>query len=60
MQKQLDHLEHMIFWQEHVRDNTRDPKQKARCNAAIERLMADMTEIKREYFEKQLDAQAMN
>jgi hypothetical protein len=43
----LSQIDNSIFWQEHVRDNTRDPVQRARCNAAIEKLMAQRMEIKR-------------
>jgi hypothetical protein len=43
----LEQIDNSIFWQEHVRDNSRDPAQRARCNAAIEKLMAQRMDIKR-------------
>ena len=51
----LSQIDNSIFWQEHVRDNTRDPVQRARCNAAIEKLMAQRTEIKRALDERAID-----
>ncbi len=37
-------LDNAIFWQEHVRDNAQNPAQKARANAAIEKLMSERRE----------------
>jgi hypothetical protein len=51
----LSQIDNSIFWQEHVRDNTRDPAQRARCNAAIEKLMAQRMEIKRALDERAID-----
>ena len=51
-------LDNSIFWQEHVRDNTRDPAQKARANAAIEKLMAERRERIRYDEERALDRAA--
>jgi len=51
----LTQLDNSIFWQEHVRDNTRDPAQRARCNAAIEKLMAQRMEIKRALDDRAID-----
>ncbi len=51
----LEQIDNSIFWQEHVRDNTRDPAQRARCNAAIEKLMAQRMEIKRALDEHAID-----
>ena len=48
-------FDNSIFWQEHVRDNTRDPAQKARANAAIEKLMAERRERVRYDEERALD-----
>jgi hypothetical protein len=45
-------IDNCIFWQEHVRDTTRDPAQRARCNAAIEKLMSERRELVR-YHEEQ-------
>ncbi len=50
----LEQIDNSIFWQEHVRDNTRDPAQRARCNAAIEKLMAQRMEIKRALDDREL------
>lgn len=51
----LSQIDNSIFWQEHVRDNTHDPAQRARCNAAIEKLMAQRMEIKRALDERAID-----
>ena len=48
-------LDNAIFWQEHVRDNTRDPAQRARCNDAILRLMQERRERVRYEEERALD-----
>ena len=48
-------LENSIFWQEHVLKNSRDPKQKARCQEAILSLMQEIRDIKREEQERALD-----
>ena len=48
-------LENSIFWQEHVLKNSRDPKQKARCQEAILSLMQEIRDIKREEEERALD-----
>jgi hypothetical protein len=40
-------IDNSIHWQEHVRDNTRDLAQRARCNLAIERLMKLRMELAR-------------
>jgi len=52
-------LDNSIFWQEHVRDNTRDPAQRARCNAAIEKLMAERRERVRYDEKRALDRGAI-
>ena len=41
------HLEREIFWNEHVATTTKDPKQKARCEARALRFMQDIADIKR-------------
>jgi len=51
-------IDNSIFWQEHVRDTTRDPAQRARCNAAIEKLMEERRELVRYHEERELDAGA--
>ena len=51
-------IDNCIFWQEHVRDATRDPAQRARCNAAIERLMGERRELVRYHEEQALDRAA--
>ena len=51
-------LDNAIFWQEHVRDTTRDPAQRARCNAAIEKLMSERRELVRYHEEQALDRAA--
>lgn len=51
----LKTIDNSIFWQEHVRDTTRDPRQRARCNAAIEKLMRQRMEIKRAMDEREID-----
>ena len=48
-------IDNCIFWQEHVRDTTRDPAQRARCNAAIEKLMQERRELVRYHEEQALD-----
>jgi len=48
-------LEKSIFWQEHVLKNSKDPKQKARCQEAILSLMQEIMDIKREENEAALD-----
>ena len=35
-------LEQSIFWQQHVVNTSRDPKQIARCKAAIEKLQQQL------------------
>ena len=52
-------IDNCIFWQEHVRDTTRDPAQRARCNAAIEKLMAERRELVRYHEERALDRGAI-
>ena len=51
-------IDNCIFWQEHARDTTRDPVQRARCNAAIEKLMQERRELVRYYEERALDRAA--
>jgi len=51
-------IDNCIFWQEHVRNTTRDPVQRARCNAAIEKLMSERRELVRYHEERALDAGA--
>jgi hypothetical protein len=51
----IAHIEKMIFWQEYVRDNTRDRKQKDRCNAAIEKLLGELMDEKRQINERSMD-----
>lgn len=51
-------IDNCIFWQEHVRDTTRDPVQRARCNEAILRLMQERRELVRYREERALDAGA--
>lgn len=52
-------IDNSIFWQEHVRDTTRDPVQRARCNDAILRLMQERRELVRYYEERELDRGAI-
>ena len=54
MEKHIAHLEKMIAWQEHVRGQSKDPKQQARCYAAIEKLMAQAMDLRRTLAEKEL------
>jgi hypothetical protein len=51
-------IDNCIFWQEHVRDTTCDPAQRARCNAAIEKLMQERRELVRYHEEQALDRAA--
>jgi hypothetical protein len=51
-------IDNCIFWQEHVRDTTRDPAQRARCNAAIEKLMSERRELVRYHEEQAFDRAA--
>jgi hypothetical protein len=37
-----------IYWNAHVANATRDPKQRARCMQRVERMMKELTELKRE------------
>jgi hypothetical protein len=48
-------IENSIFWQQHVYHNSKDPAQKARCLDAIERLLHELMEVKREAKEADLD-----
>lgn len=50
----LAQIDNSIFWQEHVRDTTRDPAQRARCNAAIEKLMRQRMEIRQAQQDREL------
>lgn len=43
----IEQIDKAIFWQEHVRDTTRDKTQRDRCNARIERLMRERMELTR-------------
>ena len=43
----IQQLEREIFWNEHVAATTKDPKQKARCEARVLRFMQDIADIKR-------------
>ena len=48
-------IENSIFWQQHVHDNSKNPVQKARCLNAIESLLSELTEAKREAREAEAD-----
>lgn len=54
----LKQIDKAIFWHEHVRDQSRDPKQKQRCNDRILGLLQQRMEITRAMAEKQ-EAQGM-
>lgn len=43
----ISQIDNAIFWHEHVRDNSKDARQRARCNERIERLMRQRMELKR-------------
>jgi len=49
----LKQLDDAIFWHEHVRDQSRDPKQKQRCNERILKMLQERTEITRSIAERQ-------
>lgn len=51
----LKQIDNSIYWQEHVIAQTRDPKQKRRCQEAVLRLMQERMEIVREMQERELD-----
>ena len=44
MQTSLKALETSLYWQQAVLKQSRDPAQKARCKAAIERLQAQIAQ----------------
>jgi len=39
-------IENSIYWQNHVMRQSRDPKQKARCALAIEKLTQQLNQLK--------------
>jgi hypothetical protein len=47
-------IENSIFWQYHVHDNSKDPAQRSRCLNAIEHLLRELMEAKREAKEADL------
>jgi chorismate mutase len=51
----LKQIDEAIFWHEHVRKQSRDPKQKQRCDERILKLVQDRMEITRAMAEKQID-----
>lgn len=55
MPMKIETIERSIQWQVHVRDRSLDPAQKARCNAAIERLLRDAMDVRRAEEERALD-----
>ena len=44
----LGAIENSLFWQKHVLANSKDQAQKRRAKAAIERLQAEIDQIKKE------------
>jgi hypothetical protein len=48
-------IENSIFWQQHVHDNSKDPLQRSRCLNAIESLLYELMEAKREAREAEAD-----
>ena len=48
-------IENSIFWQQHVYKNSNNPAQKARCLNAIENLLRELMEAKREAKEADID-----
>lgn len=48
-------IDNSIAWQEHVRDATRCPKQRARCESAILRLLQERMDITRAENDAALD-----
>jgi hypothetical protein len=46
MQSTLKALEKSLYWQQVVLKQSRDPKQKERCKAAIEKLQAQIVQAK--------------
>jgi chorismate mutase len=48
----LKQIDEAIFWHEHVRNQSRDPKQKQRCDERILKLMQDRMDITRAMAER--------
>lgn len=53
--RQVAALEREIFWNTHVRDQSKDPKQKGRCNERILMFMMQIADFEREANEIKLD-----